>query len=67
MNFLCKFVYLSLTGWPGIYSGGFSQLDGDKDSLLLDAGFSLIIAVRLIRITRKQLLRIILLHLLVEI
>ena len=23
--------YLSPTGWPGIYSGGFSQLDGDKD------------------------------------
>ena len=41
--------YLSPTGWPGIYSGGFSQLDGDKDSLLLDEGFSFLIAVRLIR------------------
>ena len=27
----------------------FSQLDGDKDSLLLDGGFSFLIAVRLIR------------------
>ena len=36
-------------GWPGIYSICFSQLDGDKDSLLLDGGFSFLIAVRLIR------------------
>ena len=35
--------------WPGIYSICFSQLDGDKDSLLLDEGFSFLIAVRLIR------------------
>ena len=35
--------------WPGIYSICFSQLDGDKDSLLLDGGFSFLIAVRLIR------------------
>ena len=27
----------------------FSQLDGDKDSLLLDGGFSFLIVVRLIR------------------
>ena len=36
-------------GWLGIYSICFSQLDGDKDSLLLDGGFSFLIAVRLIR------------------
>ena len=36
-------------GWPGIYSICFSQLDGDKDSLLLDGGFSFLITVRLIR------------------
>ena len=36
-------------GWPGIYSICFSQLDGDKDSLLMDEGFSFLIAVRLIR------------------
>ena len=36
-------------GWPGIYSICFSQLDGDKDSLLLDEGFSFLIVVRLIR------------------
>ena len=42
-------VYLSPTGWYGIYSKCFSQLDGDKDSLLLDGGFSVLIAVRLIR------------------
>ena len=41
--------YLSPTRWSGIYSGGFSQLDGDKDSLLLDGGFSFLIVVRLIR------------------
>ena len=36
-------------GWPCIYSICFSQLDGDKDSLLLDERFSFLIAVRLIR------------------
>ena len=36
-------------GWPGIYSICFSQLDGDKDSFLLDRGFSFLIAIRLIR------------------
>ena len=41
--------YLSPWGWPCIYSRYFSQLDGDKDSLLLDGGFSFLIAVRLIR------------------
>ena len=41
--------YLSPMGGPGIYSICFSQLDGDKDSLLLDEGFSFLIAVRLIR------------------
>ena len=41
--------YLSPMGWPGIYSICFSQLDGDKDSLLLDGGFSFLIDVRLIR------------------
>ena len=35
--------------WPGIYSICFSQLDGDKNSLLLDRGFSFLIAARLIR------------------
>ena len=35
-------------GWSGIYSICFSQLDGDKDSLLLDGEFSFLIAVRLI-------------------
>ena len=34
-----KFAYLSPMGWPGIYSICFSQLDGDKNSLLLDGGF----------------------------
>ena len=42
-----KSTYLSPMGWPGIYSICFSQLDGDKDSLLLDGAF--LIAVRLIR------------------
>ena len=32
-----------------IYSICFSQLDGDKDSFLLDEGFSFHIAIRLIR------------------
>ena len=44
-----KSVYLLPMGWPGIYSICFSQLDGDKDSLLLDGGFSFLIVVRLIR------------------
>ena len=44
-----KSAYLSSMGWPSIYSICFSQLDGDKDSLLLDGGFSFLIAVRLIR------------------
>ena len=43
-----KSTYLSQMGWPGIYSICFSQLDGDKDYLLLDGGFSFLIAVRLI-------------------
>ena len=41
--------YLSPMGWPGIYSICFSQLEGDKDSLSLDGGFSVLIAIRLIR------------------
>ena len=41
--------YISPMGWPGIYSICFSQLDGDKDSLSLDGGFSVLIAVKLIR------------------
>ena len=43
------FAYLSPMGWAGIYSIYFSQLDGDKDSLLLNEGFSFLIAIRLIR------------------
>ena len=43
-------------GWLGIYSICFSQLDGDKDSLLLDGGFSFLIAVRLIRDNWKAVL-----------
>ena len=43
-------------GWPGIYSICFSQLDGDKDSLLLDGGFSFLIAVRLIRDNWKSVI-----------
>ena len=41
--------YLSPMWWPGIYSRCFSQLDDDKDSLLLDEGFSVLIVVSLIR------------------
>ena len=41
--------YLSPMRWPGIYSICFSQLDGDKDSLLLDEGFSFLIDVKFIR------------------
>ena len=44
-----KSACLSSMGWPDIYSLCFFQLDGDKDSLLLDEGFSFLIAVRLIR------------------
>ena len=51
-----KSVYLSPMGWPGIYSICFSQLDGDKDSLLLDGGFSFLIAVRLIRDNWKAII-----------
>ena len=43
------FTYLLPMRWPGIYNIRFSQLDGDKNSLLLDRGFSFFIAVRLIR------------------
>ena len=43
------FAYFSPMGCPGIYSRCFSQLDGDKDSLLLDEGFSFFIDVRSIR------------------
>ena len=37
--------YLSLMGWPGIYSRCFSRLDGEKDSLLLDERFYFLIVV----------------------
>ena len=47
--FLRKSAYFSPMGWPDIYSICFSQLDGDKDSPLLDEGFSFLIAVGLIR------------------
>ena len=49
MNFLRKSAYLSPMEWPSIYSRCFSQLNGDKDSLLLDGGFSFLIVIRLIR------------------
>ena len=42
--------------WPSIYSICFSQLDGDKDSLLLDERFSFIIAIRLIRDNWKAII-----------
>ena len=42
-------MYLSLMGWPGIYSICFSKLDGGKDSLSLDGGFSTLIGIRLLR------------------
>ena len=42
-------MYLSPMRWHGIYNICFFQLDGDKDSLLLDGGFSFLIAVKLIR------------------
>ena len=44
-----KSACLSPMGWSGIYSICFSQLDGDKDSLLLDERFYFFIAIRLIR------------------
>ena len=43
------FAYLSPIGWPGIYNIYFSQLDGGKDSLSLDGGSSVLIAIILIR------------------
>ena len=43
-------------GWYGIYSRCFSQLEGDKDSLLFDGGFSFLIAVRLIRDNWKAII-----------
>ena len=51
INFLESecFAYLSLMGWPGIYSIRFSQLDGGKDSFPLDRVFSAFIAIGLIR------------------
>ena len=60
-----KSAYLSPMGWPGNYSICFSQLDGDKDSLLLDGVFSFLIAFRLIRDNWKAVLGMILLSLLV--
>ena len=44
-------------GWPGIYSIYFSQLDGDKNSLLLDERFSFLIVVRLIRDNWKAIIK----------
>ena len=44
-----KSAYLSPIEWSDIYSICFSQFDGDKDSLLLDVGFSFHIVVKLIR------------------
>ena len=41
-----KSAYLTLIGWPDIYSKCFSQFDDGKDSLLLDEGFSTLIVVR---------------------
>ena len=44
------YVYVPLPmGWPGIYSRCSSQLEGEKDFLLLDGGFAYLIPVRLIR------------------
>ena len=54
-------------GWPGIYSICFSQFDGDKNSLLLDEGFSFHIAVRLIRDNWKAVIRNYLISLIGEI
>ena len=64
--FVHKSAYLSPMGWPGIYSICFSQLDCDKNSLILDEKFYFLIVVRLIRGNGKQLLRIILLPLLMR-
>ena len=47
--FLRKSTYLSPMGWSDIYSICFFQFDGDKDSPLLDGGFSFLIVVGLIR------------------
>ena len=44
-----KSAYLSPIRWSSIYNICFSELEGDKDSLSLDEGFSVLIAVRLIR------------------
>ena len=52
-----KSTYLSPMGWHDIYSICFSQLDGDKDSLLLDEGFSFLIVVKLIRNNWKTVIR----------
>ena len=41
--------YLSPMGWFGISNSYFSQLGGDKDSLLLDGEFSFFIVIILIR------------------
>ena len=51
-----KSVYLSPMGWPGIYSSCFFQLDGDKDSLLLDGGSSFLIVVRIIRDNQRAVI-----------
>ena len=64
---LRMFAYLSPLGWPGIYNIYFSQLDGDKDSLLLDGGFSFLIAVRLIRDNWKAVIENYLISLIGEI
>ena len=49
--------YLSPMGWPCIYSICFSQLDGGKDSFLLDGGCSFLIVVRLIRDNWETVIR----------
>ena len=51
-----KSAYLLPMGWPGIYSICFSQLNGDKDSLLLDERFSFLISIRLIRDNWKAII-----------
>ena len=51
-----KSAYLSPMGWPGIYSRCFSKLEGEKDSLLLDEGFSFLISIRLIRDNWKAII-----------
>ena len=52
-----KSAYPLPMGWLSIYSICFSQFDGDKDSLLLDGGFSFLIAVILIRDNWKAVIR----------